>query len=269
MKEILSNIIKVILIIVVIISITDISKADTTTKLSLKPDKTSVTNGEEFTVSIYISNIDLKQGIMCVSGEILYDSKILEPITSDNTTYNGWTTSWNTSNGVILVDRGNAILSEQCIAKLKFKVKENTNVNENIISFSNISVYNSEEEQECSNTSCKITLKTEDSPTDNNKKPNEDEEKPKEDEKQPQETPTQGQPENQGQQAQQKPNTQTQQTTTNKSINNKNTKTPVKNSTSNEEIPYLGVSEWIVGAIVLITIIGIFAYRGYKKYNNI
>lgn len=259
MKEILSNIIKVILIIVVIISITDISKADTTTKLSLKSDKTSVTNGEEFTVSIYVSNIDLNQGIMCVSGKISYDSKILEPIASDNTTYNGWTTSWNTSSGVILVDRGNGISSEQCIAKLKFKVKENVSVDKDTILFSNISVYNSEEEQECPNTSCEIALKTEDFPTDDNKNQNEGEEKPKEDENQPQETPTQ---------EQQKTNTQTTQTTT-KSTNNKNTQIPVKSSTSDEEIPYLGVSEWIVGAILLVTIIGIFTYRGYKKYNNV
>lgn len=272
MEKILLNIVKVILLTIIISAIANISKADTTTKISLKADKTSLSKGEEFTLDIYVSNIDLDQGIMSVSGKISYNSKVLEPITSNDTTYNGWTISWNTSNGVILIDRGNGTSSEQSIAKLKFKVKENASVNEDTILFSNISVYNSEEEQECSDTSLKIALKTEGSSTDDNKKPNEGEETPKE-ENPPQEIPPQEQPKEQEpqqpqEQTQQKPNTQTPQTNS-KLTNNKGTETPTKSSTSNEEIPYLGASEWIIGAIVVMAIIGIIAFRGYKKYNNV
>ena len=78
--------------------------------------------------------------IAVVEGKIDFDADKLEPITTNDSTYNGWTTTWNTENGSITIDRGNLTSTPQEIAELTFKVKEEVEAGDTNVAFKEISV---------------------------------------------------------------------------------------------------------------------------------
>ncbi len=108
-------------------------KADTSTtfKANLTANKTSIKTGEEITVTIGVSDINMgENGINTLEGKINYDTNIFEAITSNSIqSLNNWTTTYNdessTLNGKFLaVNLSSGTKENTQIFSVKFKVKE-------------------------------------------------------------------------------------------------------------------------------------------------
>lgn len=108
-------------------------KADTSTtfKANLTANKTSIKAGEEITVTIGASDINMgENGINTLEGKINYDTNIFEAITSSSIqSLNNWTTTYNdessTLNGKFLaVNLSSGTKENAQIFSVKFKVKE-------------------------------------------------------------------------------------------------------------------------------------------------
>lgn len=148
MEKIIKGIFIILITFLVILQGTIISNADNTqsdeenavTKISLKVKKSKITPNSEIKVYIYLESTKQTDGIAVVEGKIDFDADKLEPITTNDSTYNGWTTTWNTENGSITIDRGNLTSTPQEIAELTFKVKEEVEAGDTNVAFKEISV---------------------------------------------------------------------------------------------------------------------------------
>ena len=109
------------------------SKADTSTtfKANLTANKTSIKAGEEITVTIGVSDINMgENGINTLEGKINYDTNIFEAITSNSIqSLNNWTTTYNDENSnlngkFLAVNLSSGTKENTQIFSVKFKVKE-------------------------------------------------------------------------------------------------------------------------------------------------
>lgn len=98
--------------------------------MDLKPSKAEVKKGEDFTVDIILKNIDAERGIIALGATIDYDRNNLEYVNIEG--QGNWTKpSYNDANGKFAVDRNDGYATtEETIAKVTFKAKENMNVEE-------------------------------------------------------------------------------------------------------------------------------------------
>ena len=148
MEKFIKGISIILLTFLVIFQCTIVSNADNTqndeestaTKISLKVKESKITPNSEIKVYIYLESTKQADGIAVVEGKMDFDADKLEPITTNDSTYNGWTTTWNTENGSITIDRGNLTSTPQEIAELTFKVKEEVEAGDINVAFKEISV---------------------------------------------------------------------------------------------------------------------------------
>ena len=100
-------------------------------KAEVTPTSNTIKPGEEITISLKISDINMgDNGINALEGTIKYDKEIFEEITSSNIqSFNNWTTTYNdessTLNGKFLsVNLSSGVKENTQIFSLKFKAKQ-------------------------------------------------------------------------------------------------------------------------------------------------
>lgn len=261
------------------------------TEIILKTDSNKIKKGEEIKVYIYLNNAKLEDGINGCEGSISYDKEVLEPITQNDISYNGWNATWNTENGMIIIQRNNITAEKQEMAELIFKVKKDTTAESTDIKFSNIVVSDGfEEDDEIEEATLKLTItEAENSGDGENKDDNNgsNNDSNKEEQEKPSNGNSDGNNDNNGdsnnndgdkkEEEQQKPAVDNNNNSNGSSSNNKDSGTSEKaesvaatnNKTNNESLPKTGMNQWMIGATGIILLLGIVSYIKYKKYKNI
>ena len=130
-REEMKILIKIIVLMVVFLLTTIIKvNAYSSFNASATGSKTEVKPGEEFTVTLSVSDINMgTNGINTLEGKISYDTNIFETITSSSIeNLNNWSTTYNgestTLNGKFLsVNLSSGITQNTNVFSIKFKVK--------------------------------------------------------------------------------------------------------------------------------------------------
>lgn len=123
-----------------------VKAADNSFKAKLAANKTELKAGEEVTVTLGVSDINMgENGINTIEGKITYDKDIFETITSSSiTNLNNWSVTYNDTTNekqekFLAINLSNGVKENTQIFSVKFKVKENiTQEKETKISFENI-----------------------------------------------------------------------------------------------------------------------------------
>lgn len=123
-----------------------VNAADNSFKANLAANKTELKAGEEVTVTLGVSDINMgENGINTIEGKITYDKDIFETITSNSiTNLNNWSVTYNDTTNekqgkFLAVNLSNGVKEGTQIFSVKFKVKENiTEEKETKISFEDI-----------------------------------------------------------------------------------------------------------------------------------
>lgn len=182
--------------------------ATSTFEMSLQPSKKELDKGEEFTVDVKISNIQMDKGIVAIGGKIEYDRDSLELVKLD--AQDKWARpSYNENNGKFATDRDDYGTGDEVIFKITFKVKEQSKENLTI-TVSEIAGSNGKDEVKLNNIKTDISLKKVDPKPDD----------PKPDDPKPDDP---------------KPNTNTNTDNNNTTTNNNTTNTTNKNNTVNND----------------------------------
>lgn len=299
MEKIIKGIFIILITFLVILQGTIISNADNTqsdeenavTKISLKVKKSKITPNSEIKVYIYLESTKQTDGIAVVEGKIDFDADKLEPITTNDSTYNGWTTTWNTENGSITIDRGNLTSTPQEIAELTFKVKEEVEVGDTNVAFKEISVSDGFEDETIEESAnLKLTISNannsdnkddnnNDNKNDDNKDNNNDNNDNKDDNKNDPSNNCSDNNNSNNNSNNSSNNNNSNQEQKGNTINNSNTQNTNKNITSvlgennskttNGSLPKTGVTQWlyVLGGVLIVA--GIVSYIKYNKYKNI
>lgn len=303
MEKIIKGISIILLTFLVIFQCTIVSNADNTqndeestaTKISLKVKESKITPNSEIKVYIYLESTKQADGIAVVEGKMDFDADKLEPITTNDSTYNGWTTTWNTENGSITIDRGNLTSTPQEIAELTFKVKEKVEAGDTNVAFKEISVSDGFEDETIEKSaSLKLTISNadnsgnednkDDGKTDNgddNKTDNDDGNKNDNKDDNKNDPSNNGSDNNNGgnnsnnsgnnnnNNEEQKANTVNISNTQNTNKNTTATAVADNTKTTNSSLPKTGVTQWIYILGGALIVVGIVSYIKYNKYKNI
>ena len=263
----------------------------TATKISLKVKESKITPNSEIKVYIYLESTKQADGIAVVEGKIDFDADKLEPITTNDSTYNGWTTTWNTENGSITIDRGNLTSTPQEIAELTFKVKEEVTAGDTDIAFKEISVSDGFEDETIEESAnLKLTISNADNSGNNDNKDdnkNDNKNDDNKDNNNDNKDDNKNDPSNNGSDNNNSNNNSNNSSNNNNSnqeqkentINNSNTQNTNKNTTStsvtdntkttNSSLPKTGVTQWIYILGGALIVVGIVSYIKYNKYKNV
>ncbi len=119
----MKKIISIVLILLVILSVTNVYASSC--KVTLSTPKTDLAKNEEFTVDVSISDIDDEKGIMALMSTLEYDKDSLELVKMEQ--QNGWAKpEYNEENGKFVQEKGDFIKSKETTLKVTFKVKEDS-----------------------------------------------------------------------------------------------------------------------------------------------
>ena len=129
MKRKTEKILTILMLAIIILGV-NVYAATNTFKASVTPGTATLKPGEEITVSVDVSDINMgENGINALEGTIKYDSNIFESVTSSNVqSFNNWSTTYNDEtsslNGKFLAVNLTAGVKENMkILSVKFKVK--------------------------------------------------------------------------------------------------------------------------------------------------
>lgn len=117
--------ISLFLVLVLILSICFYTKtyAALSCSVSMSASSNEVTEGNEFTVSIGVNNIQSDKGVIIYGGTVEYDKNILT--CTGKSGAGEWAPSFNKENGKFVADRDNGFAKTgETVLKLTFKVKE-------------------------------------------------------------------------------------------------------------------------------------------------
>lgn len=287
MNRIIKNLYVIIMIIFIIFSYSLVANAadNEKTNIILKTTTKELKENDEIKVYIYMQNTEFSDGIAYIEGNIEYPKDILEPITTNDATYNGWTTSWNTETGKIAIDRGNLTNTPQEVSELKFKVKKNAK--STIINLKNIKASNQSDEVDVEDTEVTIGTNSSGNNEENNQQDQDGEDKNDENDG--------NKDNNEKEDGNKNPSNSKDDDSSDDGISNDNnngssTKEEQKKETMTQKsqttggatstadandkikdgaIPKTGTSEFIFAILVILTIFGVFSYKKYKKYKNV
>ena len=130
MKTKMAKILTVLILAIIILGV-NVYAAENTFKASVTPGTATLKPGEEITVAVDVSDINMgENGINALEGTIKYDSNIFESVkTADVQSFNNWSTTYNDEtsslNGKFLaVNLSAGVKEDMKILSVKFKVKE-------------------------------------------------------------------------------------------------------------------------------------------------
>lgn len=101
-------------------------------KVNLQTTKSEVAKGEEFTVDLYVSDIQSERGVIALTATLDYDKTGLTLVKMEG--QNGWETpaegsAYNPQNGKIAITRSGLGKENEVIFRMTFKVNENATIN--------------------------------------------------------------------------------------------------------------------------------------------
>ena len=124
----MKKIIVLSLILLITISMVINVYATSTFEMSLQSSKNEVSKGEEFTVDVKLSNIQMDKGLIALGGKIEYDRDSLELVKLEGESK--WARpSYNEDNGKFATDRDDYGTTDEVMFKIFFKVKEQSKEN--------------------------------------------------------------------------------------------------------------------------------------------
>lgn len=232
--------------------------------VTLVPDKTTIKAGDTISVAVKISDINIQtgeKGIGSYEATLVYDTNVFSSI--QFVAVSNWDTPiYNIANGKFASVRSDATCSNetQNVAIIKLTVKDNVTVGTTNISLTNIASSNGESTISSSNTSTTLNIVTNNSNTpssDSNSNNNNNNS-------------------NNNNSTNNNNNNNNQNNSSNINNNNQNNSSNINNNTSNNSsssnsnLPQTGEYDFIIiFAILLFTIICVYSFVNYKKYNNI
>ncbi len=240
-----------ICVIIAIMLITAMSINTTTLavgfKFAMSASATTVKPGNEVTITMAISDIDLgENGMNTLEGVLDYDRNIFEGVkSSDITTQNGWVVTYNDEetglNGKFLATKtGTGVKENQTLATIKLKVKENVSNQTTTVTIKDIATNDGTNLVEETDKTVSIKIETPSSSS------------------------------NQGSSEKNNVNTAgngSASTNTNKATTGSSTSKNKNKNTNKSSLPKTGVDDTIiVVGIVTIVIAGIVSYIRYRQY---
>lgn len=127
---------------------------------SMEVSSSEVKQGEEFKVTIGVSNIQGENGVLIFGGRIEYDKNSLTLIGRNGE--DDWSLSYNKENGKFVADRNDGFAkANEKVFTLTFKVNENAKGNTTIV-VNNAAVSDAEEEKPIGGSSKTVTIKAKD-----------------------------------------------------------------------------------------------------------
>lgn len=91
---------------------------------SMTPSSTRVVKGDEFTITIKLSRINVADGLATFRGTLKFDNNVVTFIEASGA--NGWSVTHNETNNTILFDTSTATKNDTDIGTLKFKMNDAT-----------------------------------------------------------------------------------------------------------------------------------------------
>ena len=133
-----------------------------TCNIVLQTSKSEYEKGEEFTVDLYISNIQSERGAIALTATLDYDKTGLTLVKMEG--LNGWETpaegfGYNSQNGKIAITRGGLGKDDEVIFRMTFKVNENA-IQNPTISLKNVEITDADISAKFSEVKKEILLKT-------------------------------------------------------------------------------------------------------------
>lgn len=235
--------------------------AGETMDVSLVPAQNKVEKGKEVTVSVNIANVNVPSstgdGVNAFKATLTYDTDVFESVTIDGA--NDWVKqTYNTANGIFILTYSNLLTEKSgTIAKLTFKVKEDTTKTTGSISLTNIESSNTETKVTPANATTTLNI-NQTTPDDGNNTASNN---------------TAGGNNSTGNQNTTGGQNQVTNTTGNQSSGGQATTNKAGNSTgvntANKNLPKTGIGQWSIIAGLVIIIVAIVSYLKYRKYNGI
>lgn len=118
--------ITLLIIFALIFALIGTSFAASSFSATLTPDSTRVQKGNDVTVTLKLSGINVEGGISSLSGTLKYDSDVLTIKKEDIKASGDWAVDYNEDNSKIVFDRAEAVTSDEEVATFKFKVNSST-----------------------------------------------------------------------------------------------------------------------------------------------
>lgn len=91
---------------------------------SMTPSSTKVTKGDEFTITLKLSRINVADGLATFRGTLKFDNNVVTFIEASGA--NGWSVTYNENNNTILFDTSTATKNDTDIGTMKFKMNDAT-----------------------------------------------------------------------------------------------------------------------------------------------
>lgn len=140
-------VIAILLIITLIVALTGRTQAAGSFSATLTPSKGSsdrVPYGGTFDVVLKISKITVDDGIMGITAKLTFNQDVVELVDNKVNGLNDWTATYNPDKKLLEIDTASTVKTDTEIAKMTFKVKENTSATIAQIELSNIEGGNSD-----------------------------------------------------------------------------------------------------------------------------
>lgn len=241
--------------------------AGETMDVSLVPAQTKVEKGKEVTVSVNIANVNVPSstgdGVNAFKATLTYDTDVFESVTIDGA--NDWVKqTYNTANGIFILTYSNLLTEKSgTIAKLTFKVKEDTTKATGSISLTNIESSNTETKVTPANATTTLNI-NQTTPDDGNNTSGNNTAGGEN---------TAGGNNSTGNQNTTGGQNQVTNSTGNQSSGGQATTNQAGNSagvnTANKNLPKTGIGQWSIVVGLIIIIVAIVSYLKYRKYNGI
>ena len=265
MKKVLINLL--IVIVAIIVMSTNMAVQAVGFKLNATSNATTVKPGDEITITLAVSDVDLgENGMNTLEGTLDYNRDIFEEVkSSDIATQNGWIVTYNDEatglNGKFLATKtGEGVKENQTLATIKLKVKENVSNQTTSVTIKDIATNDGTNLVE--ETNKQITIKIETPSTNSNPSG--------EGSGSGSQGGAQGGSQGSNGSGKNDVNTAGSGNTNNNNTNKATTGTNNKNtSKTNTSLPKTGVNDTIiVVGIVVIILTGIISYVKYKEYKG-
>ena len=152
------NIIRVFIISIMLVLIYSTIVNAYSFNTTLIPSKTSVKAGEELTVTLKVSNLDVGDGINTFSGVISYDQNVFEKISDSSIEgLKGWSKNYNQDNGKVTLTKMSKVKDEEELLQITLKAKSDSSGNGKV-SLTNIVASNSQADISSTDISISISV---------------------------------------------------------------------------------------------------------------
>jgi len=160
-----------ILFLMIVLCVCTISEANSFSA-SLTTEEKEIKPGDVISVKLNISDIDVKNGLMALSGKLIYDEKIFETITTNDmgaiettslskmNAIGSWASPIYTSRTkMFVIDANNYITNTSGVLEIQLKVKEDVRNQKTAVKVVEIVASNGEKDINAEDTSINIKIK--------------------------------------------------------------------------------------------------------------